>query len=269
MKTLDTALDILRLFITNETMSVGDVCLATGLPKSKVSKLLAVFRDQNVLEQDPTTRRYKVGITAFELGSRYPKSRALARDAFPVLRRIMEKSGLSSTLSVMNGDIVLHLMAVEGPLYAEGHWRVGNRLPAHATSAGKVLLAGMGKPELDGFLVRNTLSPITAMTVTDPDVLVGQLAGIQRKGFCVSNGESAPGLVAIAVPVLGGNGGVAAAIGMVLPLDVFDPQKIPEWVAMLHHGGRDLSLKLGAPAYPYGNAQSQPAITRQAQRRSR
>lgn len=267
MKTLDTALDILRLFITNETMSVGEVCLATGLPKSKVSKLLAVFRDQNVLEQDPTTRRYKVGITAFELGSRYPKSRTLARDTFPVLRRIMENSGLSSTLSVMNGDIVLHLMAVEGPLYAEGHWRVGNRLPAHATSAGKVLLAGMTKQELDGFLVRNTLAPITTRTVTDPDVLAAQLEGIHKKGFCVSNGESAPGLVAIAVPVLNSDGRVAAAIGMVLPLDVFNPAKIPEWVGMLHHGGRDLSMKLGAPAYPYGNAPSQPAIIRQ--RRSR
>ncbi|MGX9177070.1 IclR family transcriptional regulator [Mesorhizobium sp. BHbdii] len=261
MKTLDTALDILRLFITIETLSVGDVCLATGLPKSKVSKLLAVFRDQNMLEQDPTTRRYKVGITAFELGSRYPKSSALARDALPVLRRIMESSGLSSTMSVMNRDIVLHLMAVEGPLYAEGHWRVGNRLPAHATSAGKVLLAGLAKQELRGFLDRNPMTPITAATVTDPVVLTDQLEEIRQSGFCVSNGESAPGLVAVAAPVLGGDGKVTAAIGFVLPLDVFDPAKIPAWVAMLQEGGRDLSMKLGAPAYPYGNAPTQPRST--------
>lgn len=260
MKTVSTALDILRLFVASESLSVGDVCAATGLPKSKVSKLLAVFRTHNMLVQDPVTRRYQVGITAFELGSRYPKSSALARDALPVLRRIMDQTGLSSTLSVMNGDIVLHLMAVEGPLYAEGHWRVGNRLPAHATSAGKVLLAGMGPSQLAGFLSRNSLRAITPSTITDAEVMATQLAVIRASGFCVSKGESSPGLVAIAAPILDSSGTVAAALGVVLPDDLFDEAKLPDWIRLLQEGGRDLSMKLGAPAYPYGNSPSRPRL---------
>ncbi|QOF75697.1 IclR family transcriptional regulator (plasmid) [Aminobacter sp. SR38] len=255
MKTLDTALQLLRLFETEElTLSVTQIADATGMPKSKVSRLLAVFRTNGFLEQDPQTRRYRVGLAAFELGANYVRAQPLARDALPILRSIVEQTGHSTTLSVMRQNRLLHIMAVEGPHYIDGRWRVGSRLPVHATSAGKVILAGMEPRELDVFLTHYPLRAITPDTVTDPARLREQVAAIRESGVAVTRGESSPGLAAIAVPVIGPDGATTAALGLIIPDQFFSKPDIKSWTALLHREARRLSIKQGAGDYSYGSS---------------
>ena len=253
MKTLATALTLLGLFASDrESLSVGEISASTKIAKSKVSKLLAVCRQLGFLEQDAVTRRYKVGIRAFELGSVFPKTSPIAHDALPIMRRIADTSGHSTTLSIMAGDVILHLMAVEGPLYMDGRWRVGNRLAPHATSAGKVLLAALCGADLAAFIHRNPLTRITSSTITSVSRLTAQLEQVRAMGFSITRGESAPGLAAIAVPILGRDDRVVAALGMVIPDHLFHKDESAKWIAILHDGARSLSMKHGASAYPYG-----------------
>lgn len=265
MKTLDTALKLLKLFETEEqTLSVTEISEATALPKSKVSRLLADFRANGFLEQDEQTRRYRVGLAAFELGSNYVKSQPLAHAALPVLRHIVDQTGHSTTLSVMRGDLILHILAVEGPHYIDGRWRVGNRLPFHATSAGKVLLAGLTPAGFNAFISSHKLEPITPSTVTDPAVFRHQIDEIRAQGSSITRGESAPGLVAIAVPVLGRSNETVAALGLIIPDRFFAEDQTDDLIALLHEEARTLSIKCGAADYPYGTADksSKPARTR-------
>lgn len=261
MKTLDTALKLLKLFETDEqTLSVTEIADASGLPKSKVSRLLAVFRSNGFLEQDDQTRRYRIGLAAFELGSNYVKSQPLAHEALPVMRQIVEQTGHSTTLTVMRGDLILHLLAVEGPHYVDGRWRVGNRLPYFATSAGKVLVAGMTPDHAAGFVARHPLAAITPATVTDPAELRRQIDEVRRTGVSITRGESAPGLAAIAVPVLGRFAQTVAALGLIIPDHLFDAAKVPALVALLHTEGRRLSIKCGAADYPYAPQPHKAAV---------
>jgi IclR family acetate operon transcriptional repressor len=267
VKTLATALDILGLFASDkETLSVGEIAAATRLAKSKVSKLLAIYREHGFLEQDAVSRRYKVGIRAFELGSVFPKTSPIAHDALPIMRRIADTSGHSTTLSIMAGDVILHVMAVEGPLYMDGRWRVGNRLAPHATSAGKVLLASLSGPDLADFISRNPLARITSATVTSISRLKMQLEQVRLSGLSITRGESSPGLAAIAVPVLGRGDRVVAALGMVVPDHLFDQGDASNWISILHDGARSLSMKHGASAYPYGGPPGRSAAARSSSR---
>jgi DNA-binding IclR family transcriptional regulator len=253
MKTLNTALQLLKLFESEEqTLSVTEIAEASGLPKSKVSRLLAVFRANGFLEQDAQTRRYRVGLAAFELGANYVKSQALAHEALPVLRAIVERTGHSTTLSVMRNDLILHILAVEGPHYIDGRWRVGKRLPFHATSAGKVLLAGLAPAAFDAFLAGRELTAITSRTVTDAAIFARQIDQVRKTGVSLTRGESAPGLAALAVPVLGRLNATVAALGLVIPDQQFVPQQTLELTALLHHEARRLSIKCGADDYPFG-----------------
>lgn len=263
MKTLDTALQLLRLFETEDlTRSVTEVAEALGLPKSKVSRLLAVFRDHGFLEQDSQTRRYRVGLSAFELGANYVKSQPLVHEALPVLRAVVDSTGHSATLSVMRGDRILHILAVEGPHYVDSRWRVGNRLPFHATSAGKILIAGLSAAELESFLRDRELPAITALTVTDPAELRAQLEKIRQCGASVTHGESAPGLAAVAVPVFDRTNKIAAALGLIIPDQLFVSDETESLIALLHREARRLSIKLGAGGYPFGVADWRPAPAR-------
>ncbi|TGS87418.1 IclR family transcriptional regulator [Mesorhizobium sp. M3A.F.Ca.ET.174.01.1.1] len=264
MKTLDTALKLLKLFeMEEQTLSVTEIAEATALPKSKVSRLLADFRANGFLEQDEQTRRYRVGLAAFELGSNYIKSQPLAHAALPVLRQIVDRTGHSTTLSVMRGDLILHILAVEGPHYIDGRWRVGNRLPFHATSAGKILLAGLTPGGFEAFIAGRKLDPITPSTVVDPKVFRQQVEEIRTTGVSLTRGESAPGLVAIAVPVLGRLNETVAALGLIIPDRFFVEAQTEDLTGLLHEEARTLSIKCGAQDYPYGSASSslRPTLT--------
>lgn len=253
MKSLETALDVLKVFIEAESeLSVADVVDLVGLKKSHVSKILSSLGRTGMLEQNPQTRRYSVGVEAFELGTRYLVRQQLARDALPIIRHLVDVCGHSATLSIRRDHHVLHIMAVEGPHYIDGRWRVGNRLPIHATSAGLVLLAWLPVEERTAFVGELELKPITPKTVIDPEVLFKRVEAVRETGFSVTRGESAPGLAAIAVPVFAADGRMQAAIGLVVPDQLFNDTDIESLKERLFEAARSLSLKLGAEAYPFG-----------------
>lgn len=254
MKALDSALQVLKLFATAETLSVGEITERLGLQKSNVSKVLAVYRDHGILQQDPVTRRYRVGLAAFELGSAYARNHPVAHEALSIMRELVDRCGHTATLSVKQGDLVLHLMAVEGPLYVDGRWRVGNRLAYHATSAGKVLVAGMSDDEVRELLKRQPPYAITPDTVTDPALLKKQLRKIRETGVAISRGESTQGLAAVAVPVFDASGRTVAALGLIVPDHLYDDALGADMTRLLHEAARRLSVKLGASVYPFGDA---------------
>src|SRR4051812_10103721 len=108
MKSLGTALRVLMEFTADApSLGVGELAQRTGLPKGQISKILSTFRQHRILAQDPATRRYSVGSRAFALGSRFVNYHPLAREALVVMRRLVEQTGHSARLSVMDGDRVI------------------------------------------------------------------------------------------------------------------------------------------------------------------
>jgi DNA-binding IclR family transcriptional regulator len=260
MKSLETAVSVLKTFISEDgDLSVNDVVERSGLKKSHVSKILSSLRKEGFLEQDPRTRRYSVGVDAFELGTRYIVRSQVARDALPIMRQLVDLCGHSATLSTLRGEHVLHIMAVEGPHFIDGRWRVGNRLPIHATAAGQVMLSFMDAQRRDSILAGLNLTSITGRTITDMSRFRSVLNEVAASGCSTTRGESAPGLAALAVPLLGEEGALDYALGIVLPdplLDEEDPARIKDW---LFASARRLSLKLGASAYPFGTISMEAA----------
>lgn len=257
MKSLESALKVLKSFIDAEgDQSVNDVVLRLGLTKSHASKILGTLRDAGMIEQNPQTRRYSVGVDAFELGTRFIVRSQVARDALPIMRQLVETCGHSATLSILREKHVLHIMAVEGPHYVDGRWRVGNRLPAHATSAGQVLVAWMSAPQREAFLNTLELTPITEHTITSRNEFNSVLADIRRTGCSITRGASAPGLAAMAVPVFDEAGRVGHALGLVLPEPLFDVAEIGPLRDRLFEAARTLSLKLGASDFPFAQETS-------------
>ena len=253
MKSLETALTVLKVFIDADSdLSVNEVVELVDLKKSHVSKILSTLRNAGMVEQDPATRRYSVGVEAFELGTRYIVRSQQARDALPVMRQLVNACGHSATLSILRGTHVLHIMAVEGPHYIDGRWRVGSRLSVHGTSAGQVLLAFQSDAQRTDLLNVLDLRPLTQKTITRRDRLEAVLSDIRHSGCAVTRGESAPGLAALAVPVFDAQNEVPLALGVVLPDALFDTVELDPLREQLFDASRTLSLKLGASDFPFG-----------------
>jgi IclR family transcriptional regulator, pca regulon regulatory protein len=91
---------------------------------------------------------------------------------------------------------------------------VGTRLPAHATSMGRVLLADLPPQELDRFLAEFPLEGFTPQTVTDPDELRAVLDGVRKQGWALNDQELEIGLRSIAAPIKRADGRTLAALNV-------------------------------------------------------
>ena len=263
MKSLSTALRLLMEFTGDRpVLAVGELAERSGLPKSQVSKLLATFRAHGMLIQDPHSRRYSVGLRAFALGSRFVNHHPLSREALPILRQLVEQTGHSGRLSIMDGDRVVYLLQSEGPLLIDTGWRVGMFLPLHATTAGKVALAFLEPARVNELLGTAPLKQITPGTITDHAALRRQLTEIRRTGYGISLGETTPGLGTVGVPVFGGDNLVLAVLGIAFPMQVVPRNELPRLASVLHQSARMLSQRLGCPVYPFGGGKKPPALRR-------
>lgn len=258
MKSLGTALRVLSAFLDNRSdHGVTDLAVRLGLPKSQVSKILSTFREQGFLTQHPDTRRYSVGLRTFALGTRFVNFNRLAREAVLIMRSLVERSGHSTRLSVMDRDQVIYILGIEGPLFLDTGWRSGTILPLHATSAGRVFLAFADDARVDLLLDTQGLEAVTAHTITDRRILKRKLADVRRLGYAVSRDESTLGLSTIGAPVFDAGQKVTGVLGLAFPSHVVARGEEPRFAAMLHDAARTLSLRLGCPVYPFGNGSPQ------------
>lgn len=263
VKALGTGLRILLEFMSERPdFSVGELSARTGLHKSQISKVLATYREHGLLAQDPVTRRYSVGIRAFALGSRFVSSHRLSREALPVLRALVDGTGLSARLSVVDGAEPLYLLGVEGRLSTDAGWRAGTRLPPHASAAGKILVAYLDPPVLERLLAEKGMPRFTPRTITDPRVLRRQLEEARRRGFAVAHGELIPAMGVVAVPVYGEAQQVIGALSLAYPEHLVGVEKEHGLVAILHEHARRLSGRMGGQVYPYGGSVDEGATVR-------
>jgi IclR family pca regulon transcriptional regulator len=121
----------------------------------------------------------------------------------------------------------------------------GSRLPAYCSSLGRVLLAHLPQDELDAYLERTTLTPMTERTVTDPARLRAILAQVRRDGYAVNDEELELGLRSIAVPVRGASGRVLAALNVGAHASRVTPERmVEEFLPVLRQGAQELAMLL-------------------------
>lgn len=255
MKSLRTALKLLLEF-TNEQpeQRVSDLSKRTGLTKSHVSKLLSEFANAGLLSQNPVTRSYSVDRATFVLGTRYINNDRLVHASIPIMRLLMDTTGHSARLSVLDGMRVLYLLCIEGPLFVDTGIRTGTWLPLHSTSAGRVLLSFQDAERIAVMLGRSPLKKLTEKTVVDKKKLIQLVANIRASGHATQRGETTRDLAAVSVPVFGEHQKVLAALTIATPAHLLTSDVESALIRQLHDAARGISLRMGCPVYPYGSA---------------
>lgn len=254
MKSLANSLRVLNEFIGDEApLSVLDLADRLGMHKSQVSKILKTFREGGYVSQDPITKRYSVGINAFALGNNFVNTHPLSRDALPAMRKLVDDTGYSAVLSVMHDSNVIHLFAVEGRLFIDGRWRVGRWMPYHTTSAGRVLLAFGPRETLDYLLRTRGLPRLTPNTIVDPREFRAAVQKVRKLGIGVTRSETRQGTGSIAVPVFGPAVDAVAALGLICPEHLLTVEEENRLAPMVQQYAREISVRLGAAVYPFGN----------------
>lgn len=250
MQSLKTGLRILNEFSrAGGELKVTEIANRLGMTKSQVSRMLTTFREEGWVTQNPLTRGFSIGISAYAAGSRFINSNRLTREALPVMRGVVDRCGFTCTLSVLDHGAPLYLLGLDGPISADFASRVGSYFPFHSTAPGK-LLAAFADEEVCAALLSAEMTRLTSETITDAATMRKALRTAREKGVAVSRGERTVGIGAIAVPVFDESKSVAA-LGIAYPQTLVSGDKVDDLTALLHTRAAALSMRLGAKHYPF------------------
>jgi IclR family transcriptional regulator, pca regulon regulatory protein len=218
-QSLERGLGILAAFTpTQPLLGVSELARAVGLSRSTTHRYMATLTHLGYLQQDPATRRYRLGPRVLDLGFSAINSMELRAISAPHLQQLSDESGYTVNMAILEGSDILYVercrSARTGQREIDLNLHVGSRLPAYCTSMGKVLLAFLPVEERNALLDFIQLGRRGPNTLTDRRALEADLERVRETGLAINNEELAYGLRSIAAPVRSGAGEVAAAINL-------------------------------------------------------
>lgn len=211
-----------------QDLSLAELSRRLKVHRSTLHRLLLALCRYRLLEQNPRTRRFRLGLRLFELGNQAVAGVQLREVARPHLRELTAETGETSHLVVLDEGEALYLEKFESSNALRMPSRVGRRVPAHCTAVGKVLLAHLPEQELDGVLQARGLGRFTAHTLTTPQALKAELRRIRERGYAVDNEEIEEGLRCVGAPVRNYTGEVVGSVSIAGPSSRLTWERLPQ-----------------------------------------
>lgn len=213
VRSLERGLAIIRVFNADRpSMTVSEIAQVAGLTRAAVRRFLLTLSELGYV--DGKNNRFELTPQVLELGYSYLSALSFPDVALPRLEKLVAETSEASEGSILDRGDVVCVVRVPGPALMTISVNVGARRPAHATAMGRVLLADLPPAELDDHLRKYELTPVLPRTITDPDVLRGELKKVHEEGFALVDQELEEGLVAVAVPIRDRTRKVRAAINL-------------------------------------------------------
>jgi IclR family transcriptional regulator, KDG regulon repressor len=219
VQSVQRALAILETF-THELPELGitDITRRVGLTKGVVFRVVQTLVESGFLERADHNGTYRIGLRAFEVGSRYQVGATLERAALDPMRQLADKQTHNVYLGVHDGRYAVYVLTVEGKGPIKVHAAIGSRVYAHASAMGKVFLASLAPADAHELLTQELLIGLTPNTITNVSRLERQLEEIRRSGYATNRGETFFGVGSVAAPIHDRSGAVVAAVSNGFPL---------------------------------------------------
>lgn len=213
VQALERGLAVLQVFShEHPALTLSDVARLTGITRATARRILLTLERLGMVRSDG--RRFSLTPRVLALGWAYLSSLPLWELAEPLMRDLVDRTGESCSAATLDLPEVVYVARVPTRRIMSITLGVGTRLPAHATSMGRVLLAGLPERELDAFLDTTPLDPHTPRTVVDPERLRRVVGEVREQGWALVDQELELGLRSIAAPLRDADGRVIAALNV-------------------------------------------------------
>lgn len=226
--------------------NVSHTAKALGINRTTLIRLLHTLQAEAMIEP-AEGNGWRLGPGLIALAGDALVGRDITRLARPVMQALSEKLKLSSHLGILDRREIIYVVREAPNAHLVSNVREGTRLPAHATTVGRILLAFLPGEALDRLYEGERLPAYSDKTSTSLRALKDQIARDRAQGFAWSAGNFETGIGSCAVPVLDHDGTVRAALNVTGPVDRF-VQDSPEGrtiVAALQEASEAISRSLG------------------------
>ncbi|WP_406466097.1 IclR family transcriptional regulator [Streptomyces sp. NBC_00111] len=219
IESLDTGLRLMRLFLTHDTLSVTDAARELDVARSTAHRVLSTLEARGFATRDTSGRGYSAGPELVTLGRPAGYGPGIGARLRVVLDAAATATGETVSTAALIGDQVIITDGRESPHPVRAVLETGRAQPAHATSAGKVLLAQLTAEQVCALYPEERLPGLTSRTLVSRTALLSELAAIRALGRADSAGESVRGMDAVAVPLAGNSWRDRLALMASMPAD--------------------------------------------------
>jgi IclR family acetate operon transcriptional repressor len=235
------------LAATEGGATLTEVAARLALPAPTAHRLLATLEQARYVQQG-AGGEWLVGVRAFRVGAAFLDHRNLVVEAYPHLKRLMEHSGETTNLAVIDAGEAVFVEQVQCRELMRMSTKLGARAPLHASGVGKAMLAALSDDAASAALARHGLARHTPRTLTSRERLAQELEATRRRGYAIDDEEHAAGLRCVAAPIWDENGEPWAAISLAGPTSRITPDRVPALGELVRATADDITLALGGHA---------------------
>jgi len=215
---------VIRAFgSAQDSLSMAEVADRTGLTRAGVRRLLYTLVKLGYARI--SNGRFSLSPRILDLGFSYLSSLTARGVAQPVIEGLAREVNELCTMSVLDGREIVYVIRVEIRTPLTRSLGIGSRLPAFATSMGRVLLAGENDEAVNTFVLSQDLRRITRYTNTDPQQLAKEIRKVRREGWSLVKQELELGVCGLSAPVRDARGRVVAAASISFNMARFDERQ--------------------------------------------
>lgn len=209
---LERGFAVIRAFHDARSLTIAEVASRTGLTRAVSRRYLLTLQSLGYVAL--RANQFSLTPRILDLGSTFLSSLNVANIAPPFMEALVEELHESCSVGVLDGKDVVYVARVPARRIMSINLVVGSRLPAHATSMGKVLLAALSPAALEAYFTASQLPSLTQHTITGENALRRVLDDVRKRGWAFSDQESELGVRTVAVPLFDHSGQIQAAINV-------------------------------------------------------
>jgi IclR family pca regulon transcriptional regulator len=211
LQSLERGIAVIQVFSREHpALTLSEVARLAGITRATARRILLTLEKLGHVRSDG--RLFSLTPRVLTLGWAYLSSLNLSEIAQPVMEELARQTKESCSAATLDLPDIVYVARVPTGRIMTITLGVGSRLPAHATSMGRVLLADLPPDELDRFLAEHPLERYTERTIAGEERLRAELTAVREQGWALIDGELEIGLRSIAAPIRGADGRTIAAL---------------------------------------------------------
>ena len=226
VQSLDRAVGLLELLASGEGLALSELARRAGLPPSTVHRLLNTLHKRGLVGHEAVTGLWTVGVGLFRIGSAYLRIRKLPDIARPIIRALLLEVGETVNVSMLDQSELICVAQAEAHAPVRAFFRLGCRLPVHASGAGKAILAAGTEAFQQRLLGMAPLERFTVNTHCSRAALAERLAEVRARGWAIDDEEHTLGMRCVSAVILDKWSEPVGAISISAPMVRMPPERL-------------------------------------------
>ncbi|WP_420584639.1 IclR family transcriptional regulator [Ruegeria sp.] len=241
MQSLDRALGVLTTVARMERAALSDLAREVDVPTATTHRILATLQKHGFAAFDEERQEWMIGIEAYRTGASFLRRNSVIEIGRPILRRLMQDSGETANLAVMDGAEVVFVGQVETPNPIRAFFPPGARTPMYASGIGKAILAAMNETAANKALEMAAPTQFTQHTLVPGEGLRRNLAECHARGWSHDHEERYEGMSCIGAAIFNDRAEPCAGISVSGPSVRFHAGRITELGRLVSDAAREIT----------------------------